>query len=70
MNEYIVILLLHCGVEEALVVDTPEMLRVVMAVPERRAEMRSLYEQAIAQGARGQILKVEEATKEKCGTKT
>jgi hypothetical protein len=70
MEAVILVLVLHCGVPEAIVRDTPEDLRVIPIPVALRERVLEDFKRLEAAGAQTGIVRVEEATGEKCGVST
>ena len=70
MEALIVVLVMHCGVPEAIILDSPEKLSVAPVPIELRAAVLAQFLEAEALGVRTAKVIVEDATGEKCPVST
>jgi hypothetical protein len=70
MEALIVVLVMHCGVPEAIVIDSPVKLSVITVPKDKRDQAIEQYLKAEAAGARVDKVNVEDATGEKCPVST
>ena len=70
MEALIVVLVMHCGVPEAVVLDSPDKLRIAAVPVENRAAILAQFLEAEALGVRTAKVVVEDATGEKCPVST
>ena len=70
MEALIVVLVMHCGVPEAVILDSPDKIRIAPVPIERRAAVLAQFLEAEAAGARTAKVVVEDATGEKCKVST
>lgn len=70
MEALIVVLVMHCGIPEAVVLDTPDNLRIAPVSVEMRAMVLEQYLKAEEGGARTAKVNVEDVTGEKCKVST
>lgn len=68
MEPLIVFLLMHCGMEEAVIVDSPGEVRWAVITNDNRAATKKLLTDPEAMGARVVVLKVE--GEKACGVST